>query len=62
MKIFTIPVHYCNIHFVFQSTAMSTVTIWPLASDPFGEVEIYPMEQEEMAPIGLAFGQSAEPP
>ena len=36
------------IHFVFQSRAMSTVTIGPLAIDPFGDVAIDPMEEDQL--------------
>ena len=62
LKIFTIPVHYYNISHTFQSRATSTVTIKPLVIDPFGDVAIDPMEEEEMALLGLASGQPAEPP
>ena len=41
---------------------MSTVTIGPLATDPFADVAILPIEEEEMALLGLASGQPTEPP
>ena len=50
------------IHYVFQSRVTSTVTIGPLAIDPFSDVGIDPMEEEEMAQLGLGSGQPADPP
>ena len=41
---------------------MSTVTIGPLAIEPFDDVAIDPIEEEEMARLGLASGQPTEPP
>ena len=50
------------IHYVFQSRATSTVTLGPLAIDPFAHLGIDPMEEEEMAQVGLVSGQPADPP
>ena len=41
---------------------MSTVTMGPLAIDPFDHLGIDPMEEEEIAQVGLVSGQPAGPP
>ena len=50
------------IHYVFLSRVTSTVTMGPLAIDPFSHMGIDIMEEEEMAQLGLGSGQPADPP